>query len=448
MLYVLGVILSLPSQNNYWFGDDTFMVRTYSNAEIVASLSGPFEPSGASTIGYRPLTVIFDHAISLIFGENIALMRFFNIALLTAHVLILVYVAQLLGVTRKQAFLAGVLILCMKNTWFVLVWPADAVRSFMAIFGDLTLLLFLRALIKRLPLYLGAAALCFTIALFTREEILPYLVVIPATGLLFLWQQSSPLENLRERVCLTLREPSIKYVIAGTVLLIVSGGLYWLIRNAVIPNAEAVSGIEGWLFNLMLVLFPRMPFGSLVIAGISLLCLWIGLIIMIVKLPAKSRLLALFWLGCTVIASALGLVSPRANNLLLPIGFFALFLVTVLGNYARRSRAAALLVSGILVWFIAGSAIANQTAQLAITPTSTTYIEENMEMVWGKWSDLPIPDVRRDEISRQLAQFGMTSENFRLVYQQIQAAALADQRHYPTADGTPFVPLTNWLHGW
>ncbi len=448
VLYLLGVVLSLPSQHNYWFGDDTFLVRTYSGDELRGAWSGAYDASGASTLAYRPLTILYYHVVSLVFGENISLLRFFGIALLVLHVVLLTYAAHLLGLKRWQMLICGVLILCMRNTWFVLVWPTDTIRSFMVIFGDLTLILFLRALIRRQPRYFAPAILCFVVALFTREEILPYLVIIPAAGLIYAWQRTNPTDRLREQVLSVLRSPLLRLLILGAIPLVLITGMFWVIRQTTVPNAISAATLEGWLFNLMLVLFPRMPFDSLLIVGLSLLCFWISLIVMLVKLPARSRITALFWLFCVIVASSLGVASARANNLLLPIGFFSLFLATMLGNFGQRSRPVTLLVSGILILFIVGSAIANQTAQLAITPTSTAYLDENMELVWGRWSYLPTPDVRREEIARQLGTFGMTPENFRTRYQQIYEAALSEERHYPTMDGTPYVPLTNWLHGW
>ncbi len=455
-LYLAGIILAYPSLPYNWFFDDLILVRTFTNDEIAHAWTGDWDPSGISTPGYRPLTVLFNHLTSVIFGESVEFHRLFRIGVFAAYLTVVALAACEVGLARWQASLAGILILCTKNTWWILTWPADGIRAFAALFGALTAYLLLLHLKKPAWWKFWLGVLCFGTTLLVREDGLPFALIAPAMGLAFGVRQAIPTTGLPRLGSLQrwFRQvgknfPGARSVFAYFLALLGVAALYWLLRTALVPAAHTTMpvNLEGRVVHLFWALFPRITFGIDAFTIPSTVVLWIAMIVFVSRLPPTRVYLALFWMCCIIVAASTGAVIGRANNLLVPASFFGLFLATIAGDFARRSRPAALLSAVIVLFFLSGSVIAHRTAQQTIHPLSTENLAEDRFFLWGKYAQVAMPPDRRAWLQAHYDQLGLHNEDD---FQQFLTALRSNPEtpQGPTADGEPFVPASPWLSGW
>src|SRR3954453_11784282 len=68
LFFALGLLVARESLSYSWFHDDVHLVRTYSPAELLQTLTGNWAPDGIESRGYRPLTTLFNHTRALVLG--------------------------------------------------------------------------------------------------------------------------------------------------------------------------------------------------------------------------------------------------------------------------------------------------------------------------------------------------------------------------------------------
>lgn len=435
-LFVLGVLLGRASLQNYWFNDDLFIVRVFSQDELADALSGTWEPSGTTTPGYRPLTTLFNHATVLALGEQVHMHRLLRIAIFAAALTALIHVAGRLGTPLWQGALAALIILCTRNTWWVLVWNTDGIRAVNGLLAFVSVCLLLRDLQRPRAVLLCAGAALYVLALLVREESIVFVAVLPLLGLLTRVQTIQPAPPLRAWTGIALRD---RRLLLQVVLLLALTAAYWTLRTIFLPQSGLSVSLLGWLISALWVAFPRLAAPSIP-AWIGLLIgLWLGLMVLLRTLTADERRRALLWLLCACVSAATGLVAMRANTLLIPICFFSLFLATVLSAGLRGTRWTAALSGVMIIVLLAGSAAQHMIAQRSIAPNSTEYLLETSRYLWGPWVPAYrfIPEIRRREIHRQFEELGIDSE-------QLYNSNLPGL----VTEGRVYAPAENWLSGW
>jgi hypothetical protein len=320
----IGLLLALPSLSLPWFNDDLFVLRPYTADELAQAFTGNWDFSGIATPGYRPLLIVYYHLTSLAFGESVVLHRLFSIALFALHLVGLAALGARLGMARGAAALAGVLILVTRNTWWVLTWPTDGVRSLVGIFGALAIYGFLLHLDKPAVWKAAASGLAFACALLIRDEALVYLALVPLIGAYRVLQG-----DWRHR--LRTSAPALRRIALHALVLAVIAAAFLLIRREVVAETPFRIAPLGLIWSLGWVFVPRLPFLPDAVWLGAMAVFWLLMGALMRGLPQRG--LALLWLACAVIAAAPGLVVTRGNTLLLPICFFCLFLATVLHHF-------------------------------------------------------------------------------------------------------------------
>src|SRR5436190_18885738 len=58
LFFALGAGLTSSSLSNPWFGDELHLVRPFTAPELRGAFTGPWDPDGVETPGYRPLSVM------------------------------------------------------------------------------------------------------------------------------------------------------------------------------------------------------------------------------------------------------------------------------------------------------------------------------------------------------------------------------------------------------
>jgi hypothetical protein len=438
LVYFLGgILLAAPSLSNYWFNDDLMMIRIHTNEELVDAFQGNWEPSGISTPGYRPLTTVFNHITALAFGEAVELHRLFRIGLFAAFLTVLASIGRMLGMSHWGAFLAGLLVLFTKNTWWVLTWPADGIRAFTGLLWALSALLLLDYLRQRGAWKLVLSLTLFVIALLTREDMLIGGVLTPMLALAFLGQRTGEFQLVG--LLKPLRSPEGRIVIVYTLLMGLLVGVAWLLRMQFVVGSQTALSMAGWVWSLLWVFVPRLPFVPIVIWLAIMVIFWAALVLMARALPITEKRLALFWLACTIIAAAPGLVITRANTILLPICFFCLLLATLSDSLIKIGGRQRRMTVVLLAVYIVEGAVLHRSAQLSIALNSTEHVRETSLYFWGEWQPALrfIPQTRRDYLSQYLATLEIGSwEDYESRTPELVSA------------GILFEPSDDWLSGW
>src|SRR3984893_1793007 len=158
--FLVGAAISYRSLSYPWFSDDLHIVRVFSGSELRQVFTGNWDPDGIETSGYRPATILFNHARAAILDESVLAHRLFQIALVAAYLSILALIAMELRMGLGAATFAGIFVLCTKNNWWNLVWIADGIHAFVGLPLILSAYLILSAM-KRFALWKIALAIFF-----------------------------------------------------------------------------------------------------------------------------------------------------------------------------------------------------------------------------------------------------------------------------------------------
>ncbi len=424
--FLLGLALAWPALNYPWFIDDLHLVRIYSPQELANVWHQNWEPLNVETPAYRPLNVWFNHARSLVLGEQRVLHRLMNIALAALFLAALYQlIARVFGLTLHQAFWAGVLALCAQNTWFHLVWITEGVR----IFGHLLAILGMHLLLggKGQPAKPGlflAGLIALIAAPLIREEMLAWYPI--AAG------------------CMFFKRENFKRIRIAVIVFGLAGALILGAREMVIPETDLWPDGSGWtsLFYL-----AWLPFGNLLLPLLSKswVLMWGVLILLTFRcsaLEGKKRLSAL--LLAVLCLTMPGLIDSRVTHLLPALSIVAVIQVLVIE--ALSGRLPVLKKGGFLlliIGLVSVSAVRHRQAQKAMHPLSSSNLLFAVEFFCDK--RLHIPPARRAELDRRFESLGMY--DCRLgdsIINQLREEALRLNRRHPDS-GQFFVPRVEFL---
>lgn len=436
IVFLIGLFLSLPALSYYWYTDDLFIVRRYTNAELLTAFTGNWDISGLLTPGWRPLTVAYYHLQSLLFGEAVQLHRLLAISMFSLHITLLMLVARQLKFSRLTMLIAALIYVCTKNTWWMMIWATDALRSPMGILANAAILMLIAHLKQPKGWKFALAVLFYALALLIREEILFYTAIIPTLAFVYLLQRDDLLTQLRRWLS-----------VSGLRTLVIYGGIvitltvaYWIVRGRLVPQSPLPLNLEGILFQMVAVLFPRLPAPSLVGSVILIVLFWIVLIVALRVANKQVRWLTLIFLSFVLIACTPGISSWRADNLLQGIGFFALFVALLLRNFMRRSRLAAGVAVLALVGFIGGSAYMHKLAQETMHPYSLYSLEMIYKYTTEGYARSTIPLERVEYIKAEYAALGINSQaDFDAIYPKIRESVQEGGPYHPDGE-KPFMP--------
>jgi hypothetical protein len=411
--------------------DDLHLVRTYTAAEIAGSFHGRWDPDGIETPGYRPLSLVFNHARAAAFGENVTAHRIFLVALLAAYLALLVRIAVRLGLGPVPALVAGALVLCARYTTYHYVWITDGNHLVQGVgFAGALLLLLggLRHGAAAVPLIASAAL--FVLALLLREDTL---AALPPLLLISLVEARRGGSRLRwAAYALAVASLSAAYL-AG--------------RAAAVPDAPP-PGLDfgGFVRSVQRALSLVGPEGFETLTRIAAIVGAFAPVLAVLALAAFRRRLAwrgpLLWLGCAVVACAPALTVTRDNLLLFPVTFAALFYAAGFAELARLGpwvRGAAGLVLAILL--VGGAAVSRAFGE-NFHPMSARVLWWNAKFVYGTYSErATIPEERLRAVRRQLASVGIRSEPQMFRMRALVAEAIAAGRRRPGPAEVVFFPL-------
>src|SRR5687767_7193333 len=94
-----GLVITWPSLNYAWYGDDLHLIRVFSSEELRSVWTGGWDIDGLETPGYRPLTVLFNHARASVFGEQVAAHRLFLLMLCAGYLVLIGSIGRRFGLS-------------------------------------------------------------------------------------------------------------------------------------------------------------------------------------------------------------------------------------------------------------------------------------------------------------------------------------------------------------
>jgi hypothetical protein len=392
----VGLALSWPALRWPMVYDDLHLLRSFTSGERAQVWRGTWDPDGVEHAGFRPLTVHFNEARYLLFGENVAAHRLFMVVLFTLYASLLSVVAIALGAPFPAAVAAGVLLLCSRYSVYHYVWLTDGNHPLQGLFFAGAALALIAGLRRRSAPRLAASLLAFAAAVLVREDALALVPVLLLLGFIAAPGAHRPL------------------VAFATGLLAVSGALF-VFRLQAVPDAPS-PGVDLRSFFVAVRRALNLV-GPESFDGLSRALAWtwtaapvlvaLGLLLRRRSIDARP---AFVFLASAVLACTPALTFRRDDMLFFPVSFAALFYASGLwalsrDGLARRAAAAALFASGVL-----GGAYNSRAFALNFHPDSARAVRWNAQMLYGPYAErVTIPAERRAAVAQRLAAHGIVA---------------------------------------
>lgn len=402
----LGLITAWESLGYYWNWDDLHLIRRYSTRELFDTLSGHWDPDEIETSGLRPLTTFFNHARATAFGEHVVLHRLFLLGLFAAFLILLGGLAVRLGEPRTAALLAGIIAMTAKNNYYHFVWIADGVHVLQALFfagGAHLLLQYLNTGSRSSAV--GALALA-GLALATREDSLAIFPVLLLVGYYYATHQVAITDWLGFGV------PRRLAIFAGCLIGIAV--LFWMWRRVAIPGAAQVQLSAAALIRVWDMILWTICLSGQEVAVSRRIFIMVGALAAAAAFTfdVRDRRRALLWLVAALTTTTIGIVEARANVLIFPISFYALFLASVAVGAARMRYWARAPVTLLMIWLVILSVRASRLEQRSLHPMSADQIYRDWHFTYGPLREATIPSQRRQVLRAKLERLGVTDINF------------------------------------
>ena len=174
----MGMVRAAPSLEWPMVYDDLHLIRPYTTEEIVASWHGNWDPDGIETPGFRPVSLLFNHARARLCGESVVAHRLLIIVLYAAFVALLVPVAARFGAGPATVLLAGALMLAARYEVYGYVWITDGNHMLQGLAFAGGAILLLDGLDRGDYVRLALSLACLKGGLLVREDTLAIVPVV------------------------------------------------------------------------------------------------------------------------------------------------------------------------------------------------------------------------------------------------------------------------------
>lgn len=404
LLFVaVGTVVALPSLRYPWHADDLHLVRTFSTEQLQQVWHSNWDIDGIESVGYRPLTVLFNHGRTRLFGEAVAAHRMFLIAMFAGYLVLIGLVARRFGMTRSAMTLAGVVMLCAKYSSYHFVWISDGVHLAQGVLFTFAALAILRWVESRASGWLVASVLAFLASVLVREDSLAVLPVLIALAVAHTrWSDQWP--TRRNRLCgyaAILASISVAVLFARQAMFPQAAEPSWTTPIDLMAHLGEVVTLAGWHPRLWMVVF---------------VAIFVWLLVIVRRLPPPDTRVAWMWLAFAAVSCSPGIVETRVNLLFFPMTFYSLFVghvvVALATGRATVSNPAARITAAVLTLVcIAIPLRESRLQQLSMAPGSLDHLAIDCEVArGGEWSTLALPE-RRLQSSEALRRFRLSVEN-------------------------------------
>jgi hypothetical protein len=410
--------------------DDLHLIRTFSAGELAAAFTGTYDPDNMEVGGYRPLTVVFNHARQLLFGELVVAHRLFLLALFAAFLAGLGVVARALGAGHAEVIAGGLIAVLSRYSVYHYAFLTDGAHLVQGAFFLAALAGLWRWTRTAAPAALALSLLAIAAGVLLREDTMG---ALPALWLLG-WARYRSQPRAIARLAMHL---------AATAVLVL---LLLALRAHFVDSAPRPAlHVGAWLDYVGRAFHPEggasfdRPSAWAVSAW-----RWMPLVAAgaLVLGDAAARLRAAVWAAAAAAACSPALTLHREDLLFFPVCFAGLAYAAALAGAARRHRlfAAAAAAAGSVL--LAGEACTAREFLYVFHPMSSTSLTWSGAFVYGYYGEATVPAARRQEVTARLESIGIrsTRDYFEKLPRKIYNLEQEGQRA-PKGDGRPFVPL-------
>lgn len=434
----VGLLVSRPSDGNWWFADDLWHIRSYSGSELASTWTGSWDPTGIGTAGYRPLETLTAHLRAELLGEESPKKnRYVNVVAAALALTVLAAALWYLGVSLWIGLGAAVIEFTARNFAFTYAWPSAGYHALQMLSFGLALLALAIALRRERHrrVLLAASAFLWVVTLLLKDQglfLLPLLLAVVFVGHAPARYRSSYPDGALgyERLWSVLRAEAkarwaradIRVYSAAIVALSVADVVARFVFVGAVdtdehsPWSEVVSQ-TGHVFALT----GNGPSATPIywaVAG--------AVLVFAVLAPALARTrstadVATPWfialLAIFAMVTSLGFAPARsaAYQVSFPLYFYALLLcataVLILRMLVRHRRA--LRAAGVALGVLAAISLVASTRgaadlQRAMGPWSIETIKYEYDLTYGPLAEMAkLPSARQDAVNAHLAEVGL-----------------------------------------
>jgi len=388
---ITALLLAWPTLAWPMTYDDLHLIRAFSAAELRELFVDTWDVDRLENAGYRPLSVLFNHARYLAFGENVVAHRLFLLVLFAAFSGVLAATMHDMGLAWPESLAASVLGLCSRYSVYHLTFLTDGIHVAQGL-AVLCSARWWRAWVAEQGWYrcvMGGVA--FVVALLLREDSLaaaPAIVLIAALGV-----GSHAFKRRR-----------LAWVVLALGLLTAA---FWLWRSAVVPGARSPGRDVAGALEYVARAFQLSGAESFDLPSRWIVCGWLWapmVLALAVALspkapPAKA---AMLWTVCAVLACSTALTVRRENLLFFPVVFAGAAYASALRALWDRAPRARVMVVLLLGCGLLGEAYVSREFQRIFHPKSTTSVRWMGDFVYGFYSGAIMPASRREAVVEHL----------------------------------------------
>jgi hypothetical protein len=415
--------------------DDLHLMRTFTPAQLLAAFHGHWEPERVMTRGFRPLTMLFNHVRTALFGENVAAHRLLVVVLHAAYWALLVPVGRRFGLPRAAVAAAGLLWLASTYSVFHYVWITDGNHALQGLAFAGAALGLLRFLERGSHAAAAGSLGAILAGLLVRED------TLAAVPMLFVLGQARAGERPGARA------RWLAYL-AGASLLCVAVFAY---RARVVPRAhDPGANLAGLLEHARKMANPVGEESFDALSRLAIAGWWVLLAALAVavftSVPRERSKAIGLWLPGALLACAPGLNVARDDLLFFPVSFLSLAVAAAAFEAWRARPVLRPLAAAVLAWGVAGGAYVGHTFAQNFHPDSLRALWWNGRYVYGAYSARAnIPPPRRAAVVTRLREAGIYNVHHHVQgTRKLIRAALREGRRRPREDGAPFYPLLPW----
>jgi hypothetical protein len=428
--FVLFLILTIawtwPARRWPMVFDDLHLIRVFPSSDLAAAWTGPWDPDGLETPGFRPLSLAFNHARASVFHENVVGHRHLLVGLFAIDLALLLPLGRRVGLGPGAAVLAGLVMLFSRYSAYHLVWITDGNHLVQGLAFVTAALLLVDGLVGRSPGRLAASLCAIAIGLLVREDTLAALPALALIGL-----AKGP------------RRTAAAYIAGLGVL--TATLLAW--RRAFVPAAQPLGlDLRGFVRAIVHAFDPVGVSSFDVTSAILARGWWAVLALTIVALvlsrDLEARRWTVRWAAAAVAACTPALLLQRDDLLFFASLFVSLALATAWSAVWRARPSWRPVVVVAAAWSIVGGAWMGAILAENFHPASARAIDWNTEFLYGRYAAATIPPARREALVLQLASLGIRAgDQPRQRVRVLNTEAKEAGRRRPTPDGRVFFPL-------
>jgi hypothetical protein len=395
--------LYYTSQPVGFYSDSLHLLRVYSPSELRHTWTGNWDPDGIENPGFRPLSTLYFHVSSLLFGESALAHRNALITLWSLTATGVVILMSLLGVPPMIGILACWIWMVNPYNAYHVAWLSDGVHIFqaaLAIPAGVFWILAGRAPSKGKKTILWLTGMLFAIAaILTRDDSLGMVAVVASLPALDAFISGA-------RWSIVWKRLFTNAAWLGVVTALFFGYRHWALRGITTHYAIHPGQLVYGILRLDPDYFTYALWNRILGVGffsILFITLWKN------RSP-KSLWVSLYFVLAVLISSIHMMVVARVNLLIFPSLIISIGIAVGLWRVLEENRRAFYLCAMCVSLTFLLAMKENRYQQELFLPFSLETLRYDIGLLYGEYADVGRPTiskVRREAILTKLNSVGL-----------------------------------------